>query len=129
MKTEDNPLIDSLKRAAPDKNSVAVVLKARALAWLGAIETAICTRGVFAFLAWLAVAFALISTVFGAKWAAVSCALSLAVLAHTAMAMLTSAGMLTESFAIIQQVYKKDVLQTTEKSRPEAARSAFEKIH
>jgi hypothetical protein len=103
-------------------------MKEKVLTWMYAIETAICTRGVFASFAWLAVAFAFISAIFGVRWAAASCALSLAVLAHTTMAVLTNFGSLTDSFAIIQQVYKRDVANG-EKKQPEAAQPESTKIN
>jgi hypothetical protein len=105
-------------------------MKTKVLGWLNAIEGALCTRGVFASLAWLAAALALISTVFGAKWAAASCALSLAVLAHMGVAMVLHASSLANSFIRIQQLYGKEV-QGTEKKEPEpkTAQPMSGKIH
>ena len=118
-----------------DKNSFAVVLKARALAWLRTIEVAICRREVFACLAWLAVVLASISIFRGWQWAAASVAVSLCVLAHTAMALLTEVGIFTNAFAIIQEVYKRDVViterQNVEKKQAEGvpAQSTSTKIN
>jgi hypothetical protein len=105
-------------------------MKTKVLGWLNAIEGALCTRGVFVSLAWLAVTLALISIVFGAKWAAASCALSLAILAHMAVAMVLHASSLANSFIRIQQLYGKEV-QGTEKKEPEpgAAQPMSGKIH
>ncbi|PYT47643.1 MAG: hypothetical protein DMG44_17800 [Acidobacteria bacterium] len=125
MGTENNPLINSLKHAASDKNSVAVVQKARALAWLRAIEQAISLRRIFGLLAWLAVVLALVSVFRGARWAVVSVALSACVLAHTVAALLIQFGIFANSFAIIQEVYKRDVVitekQNAEKKQAEGA--------
>src|SRR5258708_24443200 len=65
-------------RPASEKNSLAVVLKARAVAWLTGIDAALLTPSVFKSLSWLAVVLALLSAVFGAKWAAAYRAISLA---------------------------------------------------
>jgi hypothetical protein len=103
-------------------------MKARAFAWLKAVEAAIYTRPVFAGLSWLAVILALISIVFGAKWAAASCAISLAVLAHVGMALLTSAGILANNFETIRGLYNKEV-QANEKQTPQEAQQHPLNIH
>lgn len=76
--------------------------------WLTAIESTIRTRGNFALLGWIAVFLAITSGFFGARWAFVSCALSLGVLAHTSMAILGSLGLFAESLNRIAETNDRE---------------------
>ncbi|SRR5258708_3236 len=118
-------------RPASEKNSLAVVLKARAVAWLTGIDAALLTPSVFKSLSWLAVVLALLSAVFGAKWAAASCAISLAVLAHVGIAFLGNLWNVADSLAGVRETYRQDVQNGTEKKQPqpEVAHPTSAKIH
>jgi hypothetical protein len=112
------------------KNSVVVVLKARAVAWLNAIEKEICTREVFASLAWLAVGLALASIFGSSRWAVASIALSLAVLSRLGVAAVLNWAMIADAFLAIHQTYRGEVANG-EKEKAEATRiqHASVKIH
>ncbi len=103
-------------------------MKAKVQACLSRIEALIYRRAVFAALCWLAVLLALLSMFGGGRWAIASCALSLAVIAHTFMALLNSAGMLANSFDVIRDTYRKEC-EGTAKKQTQAAQPEPAKVH
>jgi hypothetical protein len=97
-------------------------MKAKAFAWLLAFEGVFYGPVTFRVLCWLAVTLSIVAIFFGGRWAFVSCAISLGVIAHTLIAVLMNVNNLVVSFDKIGSVYSKEV-QSTEKKNPQEAYS------
>ena len=99
-------------------------MKAKAFAWLEAFEGVFYGPVTFRVLCWIAVVLAIVAIFLGGRWAFVSCAISLGVIAHTLIAMLMNINGLVTSFDKIGTLYGKEV-QSTEKKNPQEAYSTL----
>ena len=95
-------------------------MKAKALAWLEAFESVFYGPVTFRVLCWIAVVLAIVAVFFGSRWAFVSCAISLGVIAHTLIALLMNVNNIVVSFDKIGSLYGKEVQSTEKKNPPEA---------
>jgi hypothetical protein len=97
-------------------------MKAKVLIWLEAFEGVFYGPVTFRVLSWIAVVLAILAIILGSRWAFVSCAISLGVIAHTLIALLMNVNGLVTSFDKIGTLYGREV-QSAEKKNPQEAYS------
>ena len=82
-------------------------MKVKAFAWLEAFERVFYGPVTFRVLCWIAVVLAIVAVFFGSRWAFVSCAVSLGVIAHTLIALLMNVNNIVVSFDKIGTLYEQ----------------------